>query len=132
MSRIEKRRTWFKAIACFDLVTALVAITYPALYAELIYPTLTPAGIILAIELLGWWRMGRATGALLILNKSRLEIVAWLWLVSTPLNSAGLFILSPINLVTLSWHSIHLLISAYMLIVLRSLSLNMKTDYRSI
>ena len=38
-----------------DLFTGLFILILPALFSELVYPNLSPHGILLAITLFGWW-----------------------------------------------------------------------------
>ena len=86
---------------------------YPALFAELIYPQLTPHGVILAVKLLGAWRLGRG-GALMMTPPARRWLIApWLALSSAPLHSLALWgfgggWLSLGGAVSAYWHGAHL------------------------
>lgn len=108
-----------KILAIFDLCVAAVAISYPALFAEVFYPQLTPTGIILAVELLGWWRFGRGLCVLYAATRDQ-NMIGWVWLASAPLHGAAISLLPP-SVYTLAWHGLHLILS---LITLRCIDLS--------
>lgn len=95
----------------FDLIISGLMLSQPALFAEYIYPLLTPHGILLAIYLLAWWRVGRALCLLSIPRALARQIAPWVWLASAPLHSAAIVYLRP-SIESVTWHLIHLLICA--------------------
>lgn len=96
--------------AILDLIIGIFMLVQPSLFAELIYPSLTPYGIILAIHLLAWYRLGRFMSAMFMPKPLRSIIVPWLWLMSAPLHSAGLLIIEPQNIANITWHACHLVL----------------------
>ena len=101
-----------RLLGLIDLTCAGVMLTYPALFAELVYPQLTPHGIILAIKLLGWWRLGRG---LCTFSASRYDlgrVAGWLWLACVPMHCAALGFYAP-ELYTSGWHVSHLVLAMW-------------------
>ena len=94
-----------------DLLVGTFMLTQTALFAELVYPLLTPYGILLAIHLMAWFRLGRFMVAFLIPKSQRLLILPWLWLCTVPLHCAGLILWGRSDLHSLLWHSSHLFLS---------------------
>lgn len=112
LSRMRGETRWVKMIALGDILLAIFMLTQPALFAELIYPLLTPHGILLAIYLLAWWRVGRGLCVLMAPRGQRRHIASWLWLASAPLHSAALVYLIPQSVEIITWHLSHLAVSA--------------------
>ena len=101
-----------RIIGWIDLMIALLILSQPALFAEYIYPLLTPHGILLAIYLLAWWRVGRAL-CLLSTPRALCKIISpWLWLSAVPLHSAAFIYLKPQSTETIIWHLMHLAVCA--------------------
>lgn len=100
---------FWKVLMGFDLMFGCFMLSQPALFAELIYPLLTPGGILLAIYLLAWWRLGRFMVSLFVPFKLRPILITWLWLASAPLHCAALCLFGRQDLGTAIWHGSHLL-----------------------
>ena len=99
-----------------DLITGTFMLSYPAFFAELIYPQLTPHGVMLAIKLLGAWRVGRGGALLVIPPPKRRDVAPWLALSSAPLHTLALWgfgggWLSLGGAFSTTWHGIHLTLS---------------------
>ena len=99
-----------RCVSTVDLMIALIMLSQPALFAEYIYPLLTPHGVLLAVYLLAWWRVGRALCLFSISQPFRRVVAPWLWLSSAPLHSAALVDLTPRSWEIVAWHSAHLLV----------------------
>jgi hypothetical protein len=111
-SKLRKLSGWRIRYALLDAVVGTLIITQPALFAELIYPSLTPHGVLLAVYLLGWLRLGRFLSTIFIPSRMISVILPWLWISSAPLHSAGLLLIQPQTLVSTLWHGVHLLLIA--------------------
>ena len=98
--------------AFFDLSVGTFMLVQPSLFAELIYPPLTPYGVLLAIHLLAWYRLGRFMSTMFIPKSLRDIIVPWLWLTSAPLHCISLLILEPQSTASITWHTVHLILIA--------------------
>ena len=99
ISKEPKALLVVRICCCIDLLTGLFILTLPALFTELIYPLLSPYGILLAINLLGWWHLGRGLCLLFSPRHHSYILCVWLWLASVPFHVASLL------LYALSWSS---------------------------
>ena len=93
-----------------DLFTGLFILLLPALFAELVYPNLSPHGILLAITLFGWWHTGRAISLLFVPQQLRLIVTSWLWLATLPFHVASLFLYAQTHWISCTWHGVHFVI----------------------
>ena len=100
-----------RLLGFIDLICSIVMLTYPALFAELMYPQLTPYGVILAIKLLGWGHLGRGLCVLSIPRHELKCVAGWLWISTVPLHCAALH-LWPSSVYTISWHGSLLMLAA--------------------
>ena len=98
---------WLCIIA--DLLAGLFILTCPALFSELIYPLLSPYGILLAINLLGWWHLGRGFSLLFAPQTLRLILTTWLWLASIPYHLSSLLLYS-ISWSSYVWHGSNIIL----------------------
>ena len=94
-----------------DLLTGTFMLTQAALFAELVYPLLTPYGILLAVYLMAWFRLGRFMVSCFIPRSKRISILPWLWLCTVPLHCVGLILWGRTDLHSALWHCTHLVLS---------------------
>lgn len=99
-----------------EITLGIVMLSYPALFAELIYPQLTPHGVILAVKLLGAWRLGRGGALALAPRYRRRSVAPWLAISSAPLHALALWgfgggWLSLGGATSATWHGAHLMLS---------------------
>ena len=110
--RAERRAPLTRLLGMIDLLSALVMVIYPALAAEIIYPCLTPHGILLAVIMIGWGRLGRGLCALLAPKLNAPQITSWLWIAALPAHCAALVHFGWDSLSTAVWHMTHIALTA--------------------
>ena len=92
----------------FDLVLGLFMLTQAALFAELVYPLLTFYGILLAVQFMAWFSLGRFMVTLFIPKDQRLIVLPWLWLCTVPFYCAGLILWGREDGHSLLWNSVNI------------------------
>ena len=110
--RPEPRAPLTRLLGMIDLLCAFVMVMYPALATEIIYPHLTPHGVLLAVIIIGWGRLGRGLCALLTPRASAPEITSWLWIAALPAHCAALVHFGWDSLTTAVWHMTHITLTA--------------------
>ena len=111
MSSHVTPRSFTRILGLIDLIGSMLMLTYPALFAELIYPQLTPYGVILTMKLFGWWHFGRGVCVLIAPGSDVYRVAGWLWMASIPAHVAAIFGLSPMSIVSTGWHLFHLILA---------------------